>query len=138
LPGGAGGLALSEPGWIVLITGIACLVLSIAMLAYSRHLLSAPVAPAEPQESPVMQATVPLSGEPPSGAREHDLGSLKEDERRLYGMIADRGGEVLQRDLVASEEFSKAKVTRLLDKLEGRGLIKRERHGMTNLVKLQR
>ncbi len=40
--------------------------------------------------------------------------------------------------LVASGEFSKSKVTRLLDRLESRGLIVRERSGMTNRVRLRR
>ncbi|MGQ0796994.1 MAG: helix-turn-helix transcriptional regulator [Methanobacteriota archaeon] len=61
---------------------------------------------------------------------------LGEDERRMYLEIRDRGGAVLQRDLVSMGTFSKAKVTRVLDKLERRGLVVRERHGMTNRVRL--
>ncbi len=62
--------------------------------------------------------------------------ALDEDERRLYLQIREAGGTALQRDLVASGAFSKAKVTRLLDKLERRGLVVRERYGATNRVKL--
>jgi len=117
-------------------------VLSIAMLAYMRHLAPAPlVAPSVALDVPEsrLSEAPPEEEEPPAVSLPViALSGLKEDERRLYDMIVDRGGEVLQRDLVASEEFSKAKVTRLLDKLEGRGLIKRERHGMTNMVKLLR
>lgn len=133
----SGSIVLSEPGWLVLVTGVGCLVLSIAMLAYSRHLSAA--VPAVPASAEVAGSPTdtPLEGLP-APAHVFDLGGLKEDERRLYDMIADGGGEMLQRDLVASGKFSKAKVTRLLDKLEGRELIKRERHGMTNLVKLVR
>ncbi len=40
--------------------------------------------------------------------------------------------------LVSSGEFSKSKVTRLLDRLESRGLVIRERKGMTNRIKLVR
>lgn len=61
---------------------------------------------------------------------------LDEDERRMYLEIRERGGAVLQRDLVSMGTFSKAKVTRVLDKLERRGLVVRERHGMTNRVRL--
>ena len=67
-----------------------------------------------------------------------DLSRLPEDERRLYEIIEAAGGEILQMKLVSSGEFSKSKVTRLLDKLENRELIKRERHGMTNMVRLVR
>jgi len=62
--------------------------------------------------------------------------ALDEDERRMYLRIREAGGSALQRDLVASGAFSKAKVTRLLDKLERRGLVVRERYGATNRVKL--
>lgn len=63
---------------------------------------------------------------------------MTEDEGRLYEMIAESGGEMLQMHIVSSEVFSKAKVTRLLDKLEKRGLVIRERHGMTNRVRIIR
>jgi uncharacterized membrane protein len=62
--------------------------------------------------------------------------TLDEDERRLYLRIREAGGTALQRDLVASGAFSKAKVTRLLDKLERKGLVVRERYGATNRVRL--
>lgn len=63
---------------------------------------------------------------------------MTEDESRLYEMISDAGGEMLQMHIVSSGVFSKAKVTRLLDKLEKRGLVVRERHGMTNRVRIIR
>jgi uncharacterized membrane protein len=62
--------------------------------------------------------------------------TLSEDERRLYLQVRHAGGEVLQRDLVALRMFSKPKVTRLLDKLERKGLVIRERQGATNRVRL--
>ena len=72
-------------------------------------------------------------------AANHDLTqSLPEDELCLYQMIADAGGEMLQMNIVSSKVFSKAKVTRLLNKLESRGLAVRERHGMTNRVRIIR
>lgn len=61
---------------------------------------------------------------------------LNEDERRMYLEIRDHGGAMLQRDLVALGMFSKAKVTRVLDKLEAKGVVVREAHGMTNRVRL--
>jgi len=61
---------------------------------------------------------------------------LNEDERRMYLELRDHGGEMYQRDLVALGIFSKAKVTRVLDKLETKGLVVREAHGMTNRVRL--
>ena len=62
--------------------------------------------------------------------------TLGEDERLLYLRIREAGGVAPQRDLVAQGGFSKAKVTRLLDKLERKGLVVRERFGATNRVRL--
>ena len=61
---------------------------------------------------------------------------LDGDERRLMRVIVESKGELLQRDLVRITAFSDAKVSRLLDRLEERGLVVRERHGMTNRVRL--
>lgn len=60
--------------------------------------------------------------------------TLKGDQRKLYDMIINGDGAVLQSDLVDDSDFNKVKVSRLLDKLEGKGLIERKRRGMTNLV----
>jgi len=68
---------------------------------------------------------------------EHGISRLLDgDERNMYQLIASSGGEILQRNLVEKKVFSKAKVTRLLDKLESRGLIRRERYGSTNKIRL--
>jgi len=61
---------------------------------------------------------------------------LDGDERRLMRVILEARGDILQRDLVRVTAFSDAKVSRLLDRLEERGLVVRERHGMTNRVRL--
>ncbi len=57
-----------------------------------------------------------------------------EDEKRLLGFIVDAGGCMYQSDLVDRSGFSKGKVSLVLDRLEARGVVKRERSGMTNLV----
>jgi hypothetical protein len=57
-----------------------------------------------------------------------------EDEKRLLGFVVDAGGCMYQSDLVDRSGFSKGKVSLVLDRLEARGTIKRERSGMTNLV----
>ena len=46
-------------------------------------------------------------------------------------------GSVLQSELVSTTGLTKVKVTRILDKLEGKGLIERRRRGMTNIVILK-
>ncbi len=61
---------------------------------------------------------------------------LDGDERRLVRLLVEAKGDILQRDLVRTTAFSDAKVSRLLGRLEKRGLVVRERHGMTNRVRL--
>ncbi|MEK6987757.1 MAG: MarR family transcriptional regulator [Candidatus Thermoplasmatota archaeon] len=61
---------------------------------------------------------------------------LDGDERRLMRVIVEAKGDILQRDLVRVTAFSDAKVSRLLDRLEERGLVVRERKGMANRVRL--
>lgn len=75
--------------------------------------------------------------ERPETKPEDVLRLLEGDERRLYQQILDSGGEILQKDLVLESDFNKAKVTRLLDKLEQKRLISRVRHGMTNRIILK-
>ena len=59
---------------------------------------------------------------------------LDGDKRKLFNEIVEAGGEILQSDLHAHTGFSKAKITRILDYLELKGLIVRKSYGMTNKV----
>ncbi len=61
---------------------------------------------------------------------------LDEDEKRMYLEIREHGGTMFQKDIVGLGVFSKAKVTRVLDKLETKGIVVREAHGMTNRVRI--
>jgi uncharacterized membrane protein len=136
---------LDDVGWGVLVSAVAGFAVSFALLVHSRYLreraevgvpetqVAAPVGP-EPSEGVPEKA----EEEPAKERPEPDLSRLSKDERRLYERINEAGGEILQMKLVASGEFSKSKITRLLDRLESRGLIVRERSGMTNRVRLKR
>lgn len=72
-----------------------------------------------------------------SSKREKEFAALAEDEKRLCEITKGGGGAVFQSELVEKSGFTKVKVTRILDKLEGKGLIERRRRGMTNLVLLK-
>lgn len=61
---------------------------------------------------------------------------LPEDERAVYQRLLTEGGQVLQKDLRQMVSFSGPKVSRVLDRLEGKGLVIRERQGMTNRVRV--
>ena len=65
------------------------------------------------------------------------LENLDEDEKKIMSLVLREEGSVYQSDLVKETGLSKVMVTRLLDKLEGRGLIERKRRGMTNIVVLK-
>ncbi len=66
------------------------------------------------------------------------LKSLGHDENTVFRVITDSGGAVLQREIIERTGFSKAKVSRILDRLEVKGLVERRRSGMSNLVILRR
>jgi len=98
---------------------------------------------------PAPQTTAPTAGEAdlpsePQTREAPDLDTIPElalrlltgDERKLYRRVVEAGGILLQKDLVRAGLFSGSKVTRVLDRLEGKGLIQRERHGMTNRIRL--
>ena len=61
---------------------------------------------------------------------------LSGDERTMYKAIMDAGGSALQKDLIKTTRMSNAKVSRVLDRLDEKGVITKERHGSTNLVKI--
>ncbi|MBN1385480.1 MarR family transcriptional regulator [Candidatus Woesearchaeota archaeon] len=62
---------------------------------------------------------------------------LSNDEKLIMAALASSDGTIFQSDLVEKTNMSKVKVTRLLDRLEGKGLIERKRRGMTNVVVLK-
>lgn len=63
--------------------------------------------------------------------------SLKKDEKTVLEKIIESNGSLFQSDLVEKTKFNKVKITRILDRLEGRRLIERRRRGMTNVIILK-
>jgi uncharacterized membrane protein len=59
-----------------------------------------------------------------------------EDYKKVFDEIV-KEESIFQSELVERTELNKVKVTRILDKLEGKGLIERKRRGMTNVVILK-
>jgi len=64
--------------------------------------------------------------------------SLDEDEKKIYEEIYRADGVVFQAELVKETELPKAKVSRVLDRLENKGLLERRRKGLNNLVLLRK
>lgn len=61
---------------------------------------------------------------------------LNGDERFMYRTIVDLGGSALQKDLIVRTKMSDAKVSRVIDRLIEKGLVTKERHGVTNKVSI--
>lgn len=55
-------------------------------------------------------------------------------EEKLILKIVEENKTIFQADLIDKTGFNKAKVTRILDRLESRNFIERKRRGMTNIV----
>ena len=62
---------------------------------------------------------------------------LDGDERTIFRTIVESGGEALQKDLILRTKMSNAKVSRVLDRLEGMDLITKERYGSTNRIEIK-
>lgn len=62
---------------------------------------------------------------------------LKAQEKKVLMELAHAKGELLQSRLVASIGLSKVKVSRIVSRLERKGLVVKERYGLTNKIKLK-
>jgi len=62
---------------------------------------------------------------------------LDKEEKVVVKKIEESEGTIFQSDLVEKSGFDKVKVTRILDRLEGKQIIERRRRGMTNVVILK-
>ena len=62
---------------------------------------------------------------------------LDDEEKKIISILNSKEGSAYQSDLIKETDFSKVKITRILDKLEQRKLIDRKRRGMTNIVILR-
>lgn len=65
------------------------------------------------------------------------LNDLNPDEKLIIDLINAEQGTIFQSQLVEKSDFNKVKITRILDKLEGKALIERKRRGMTNVIILK-
>lgn len=66
-----------------------------------------------------------------------DYSKLDKEEKVIAKVIEKADGTIFQSDLVEKSGFNKVKVTRILDRLEGKQIIERKRRGMTNVVVLK-
>lgn len=64
--------------------------------------------------------------------------NLTVETKKIYELISNSGGSILQGELVKNSGMNKVKISRLLDKMEMQGIIERRRHGMSNIVLLKK
>ncbi|MCS7369532.1 MAG: hypothetical protein NDF57_07460 [archaeon GBS-70-058] len=78
----------------------------------------------------------------PSDSIESDirfaLRLLEGDQKKVFLLIVESGGSILQSEIVEKTGFSNAKVTRILSELESKRLIIKRRYGMTNKIEINR
>jgi uncharacterized membrane protein len=67
-----------------------------------------------------------------------DLSGLDSDEKKVVGVLERENGAVFQKSLMEELGVGKVKMTRLMDKLEAKGIVERKRRGMNNIVVLVR
>jgi len=67
--------------------------------------------------------------------KKYNTKDLRLDEKKIFAMIKEHK-TIFQADLIEKTQFGKAKMTRILDRLEGKGFVERKRRGMTNVVVL--
>ena len=145
-----GTIQVTALGWIIAVLGALLIVLSLIYLVVPSKardeksvarfypdlaIISLKDEDALKTDTPQV-AGIDTSGEPSPSLEQMALRLLEGDERRVYRKIVEADGEILQKDIVSSVPFSKAKVSRIIDKLEEKGLITKQRHGYTNKIVL--
>jgi len=147
-----GGRTVTTGGLAIVVVASVLLVVAIMFV-----LMKETYEPLPPSMAPSPPAIAPSRGrvEPELGTKEHRdtvttlrteeiareeylvLRLLTGDERTMFKAIMDSGGEALQKDLIVRTKMSNAKVSRILDKLEQKGVVSKERHGSTNRVRIK-
>lgn len=65
-----------------------------------------------------------------------DMAGLRKEDKDVLKIIKEHE-TIFQADLIEKTSFGKAKMSRILDRLENKGIIERKRRGMTNVVVLK-
>ena len=121
---------------------IAALIIVIAVMAgwllYNSYFAknAAPEDAAQKIQAGVEAGVSAVQGTKGSPAKKRKIAAheLDSNEARVVSIINEGNGSVYQSDIMKKTGFSKVKVSRLLDRLEQKGLTERKRRGMTNLV----
>jgi uncharacterized membrane protein len=75
-----------------------------------------------------------VTSKPPK--KSYDTSGLRAEDKKTFNLIKENK-TIFQGELIEKLGFGKAKVSRILDRLENKDLIERKRRGMTNVVVLK-
>ncbi|MFW6282786.1 MAG: helix-turn-helix transcriptional regulator [Minisyncoccales bacterium] len=62
------------------------------------------------------------------------LNLLEEEDKKVLDMIIKEKGKINQSDLTKKLNFDKVKISRIISKMEKKGILKKEKKGMTNKI----
>ena len=62
-----------------------------------------------------------------------DTNGLKQEEKKVLELVKENK-TIFQAEIIEKTGFGKAKVSRIIDRLESKGFVERKRRGMTNVV----
>ncbi len=65
-----------------------------------------------------------------------DTSPFRPEDKQVYKILQEVGA-IFQADLIEKTGYSKSRVTRIVDRLEGFGVAERKRRGMTNVIILK-
>ena len=90
---------------------------------------------AKPHEKLIIQTKTKTIHKKPE-KKKINLTELKPEEKEVLNLIRENKA-IFQADLIEKTGFGKAKMTRIIDRLEGKEIVERKRRGMTNVVVLK-
>ena len=85
----------------------------------------------------VTKVNKPVKEECKKSFKKIDLSKLDEDENKIYDLLKQNEGSLYQSDLIKQTQYSKVKISRILDKMQTKDIIDRKRRGMTNIIVLK-
>jgi len=82
---------------------------------------------------------IKVVGEHPLGIEgiHERLKVLSDDEKLIISAVSKNEGKILQKELTSITKLPSYKVSRIINRLEGLGVIAREKYGMTNIIHLK-
>lgn len=117
----------SNNSWLYLIAfGVSFLILGSGLYLLFMPQAATMVALVDDKATAATRETTPII----------NLEEWDEYEKQVYRVLQPEGS-MYQSDLIKHTGLSKVKMSRILDKLEGRNIIERKRRGMTNIVVLK-